>query len=470
VPTPTTLVPPSGHRETSSDVSSWLAGGWVELVTVTACRAYVILVAALAVIAFAPVLFGWTGSVVQSGSMEPRISPGDVVLTTPLPAGAPIPVGHVITFHANHELVVHRIVSVTADNTLVTRGDANPQVDPWHATRKDITGQARLLVPYIGLPGFWLGHGNFLSVGGWAAGTLAAALIATRRATTSTSDGEDGPDGDEGDSIAPRNGVSAVQSGRAGSRVTLFVAAGAVLVLGFGTPTAAFAETAAFSGVTRASASWTAQAYSPITVGSMAGYAGIANTGIIDGSFLFHFSTAHGSLATTPGTTINGISTGGTTDRNNTAAIRAMAAATTARTALNQRPATATLPAALTGTVTGGVYASSTGAFTIPSTLTLDAKGDPTARFIFRTSTTLSMADKARVTLTNGAQASNVWWIVGTTANLGTNTSLTSPDTTAVGNYLVNGAATLRGITLNGRAVSYTSGITVYATTITPPN
>jgi signal peptidase I len=441
----------------------------VELVTVTLSRTYVILVGALAVIAFAPALFGWTGSVVQSGSMEPRISPGDVVLTTPLPADAPLPVGHVITFHANHELVVHRIVSVTADNTLVTRGDANPQVDPWQATRKDITGQARLLVPYIGLPGFWLGHGDFLAVGGWTAITIIAALLATRRISGNTTGGT-GPDGDKSDDSGRKDATPTAQGRRPGTRVTMFAAAATVLVLGFGVPGPAFAETAAFSGVTRASASWTAQAYSPITVGSMAGYAGIANTGITDGSFLFHFSTAHGSLATTPGTTITGISTDGSTDRNNAAAVRAMAAATAARTALNQRPATATLPAALTGTVTGGVYASSTGAFAIPSTLTLDAKGDPTARFIFRTTTTLSMADKARITLTNGAQASNVWWIVGTTATLGTNTSLTSPDTTAVGNYLVNGAATLRGITLNGRAVSYTSGITVYATTITPPN
>jgi hypothetical protein len=145
-----------------------------------------------------------------------------------------------------------------------------------------------------------------------------------------------------------------------------------------------------------------------------------------------------------------------------------MAAATAARDAVSQRPVTQTISPTLSGTLTGGVYASSTGAFSVPGTLVLDARGDSSARFVFRTTSTLAMSEGAKIVLANGAKASNVWWIVGGTASLGTNSTIFSADTEAVGNYLVNGAATLRGITVTGRVVSFTDAITLYVATLSP--
>lgn len=454
-----------------------LRGGWVELLSCTAARAYLVFVAALAVIAFLPALFGWTGSVVQSGSMEPRISPGDVVLTTPLPKSSPLPIGRVITFDVDGELVVHRLVHVTDDNTLVTKGDANPDTDSWTVTRTNITGQGRLLVPYAGLPGFWLRHGNLSAFALWGALTLLAVVITVTTARNGRaddgSDDEDGDGGEGGDGGHPELRAPETTSPRERRHVVstrlprIIIGAVAVMVIGTAAPGVAYAQ-GFFTGQTRATASWTAKSYAPISVGSMAGYAAIGSTSVTDGSFLFHLSTAYGSVATSPGTTISNLTIAGTADRNNSAAARAMASAVAARTALNQRPTTQTLAPTLSGTLGGGVYASTTGSFTVPAgTLTLDAKGDSSARFVFHTST-LTMAEGARVVLANGAKASNVWWIVDSTAALGTNATVFGASTQPVGNYLVNGAASLRGCDLSGRVISFTQGVTLYASTVTP--
>jgi hypothetical protein len=78
------------------------------------------------------------------------------------------------------------------------------------------------------------------------------------------------------------------------------------------------------------------------------------------------------------------------------------------------------------------------------------------------------MAQRSRVVLVNGAQAANVYWIVGTSARLGT--SITShPDTLATGTYLVAGDIDLRGVVLAGRAVSFGGSVHLNGR-ITPAN
>jgi type VI secretion system secreted protein VgrG len=64
-------------------------------------------------------------------------------------------------------------------------------------------------------------------------------------------------------------------------------------------------------------------------------------------------------------------------------------------------------------TLTPGVYSSATG-FLISTMLTLDAQSNPNAVFIFQAGSGLT--DSASVTLINGAQASNVFWQVGSSA------------------------------------------------------
>jgi hypothetical protein len=106
----------------------------------------------------------------------------------------------------------------------------------------------------------------------------------------------------------------------------------------------------------------------------------------------------------------------------------------------------------------------------IGSTITLDAKGYPNAVFIFQADSTLITSTGSKILLANGAQAKNVWWMVGSAATLANNSQFK-------GTVLANGAA----ITVNtsavgfptvieGRLLSHAAAITVGAyTTITLP-
>jgi hypothetical protein len=52
-------------------------------------------------------------------------------------------------------------------------------------------------------------------------------------------------------------------------------------------------------------------------------------------------------------------------------------------------------------------------------TITLDAKGNPDAVFIFQTDAAITTGTNSNVVLTGGALAKNVWWIAGSAATLG---------------------------------------------------
>lgn len=83
----------------------------------------------------------------------------------------------------------------------------------------------------------------------------------------------------------------------------------------------------------------------------------------------------------------------------------------------------------------------------IPTSITLDAQGDPNAIFVFKAGSTLTLESGASVLLINGALANNVVWIVGSSAT-------TVATSTMTGNILANTSITLGGGTLNGRALA----------------
>ncbi len=82
---------------------------------------------------------------VKSGSMEPVLHVGDVILMEPADPHD-IQVGDVIIFYkpGTNQLIVHRVVRKTQQG-LYTRGDANPGIDPWSP------------VPYDAVVGKWTG-------------------------------------------------------------------------------------------------------------------------------------------------------------------------------------------------------------------------------------------------------------------------------------------------------------------------
>jgi hypothetical protein len=113
-------------------------------------------------------------------------------------------------------------------------------------------------------------------------------------------------------------------------------------------------------------------------------------------------------------------------------------------------------------TVMAGVFNTPT-SFAITGTLTLNGGGDPDAVFIFQAGSTLITADNSTVMLTNGAQACNVFWQVGSSATLGVNS-------TFVGTILALTSITANtGAEVQGRLLARNGAVTLDSNEITRP-
>jgi hypothetical protein len=201
----------------------------------------------------------------------------------------------------------------------------------------------------------------------------------------------------------------------------------------------------------------------PVSLGTAANYAVLAASTVTNTGA----TTITGNLGLSPGTSVTGFPPGqvkGSIDVANSAALQAQNDLTAAYNAAAASPVTATIPVELGGsTETPGVYASPAGTFGITGTLTLDAQGDPNAIFIFKAASTLITASASNVDLVNGAQASNVFWVVGSSATLGTYSILQ-------GNVLAQASITVTtGVTLEGRALARSAAVTLDTDTITRP-
>ena len=113
-------------------------------------------------------------------------------------------------------------------------------------------------------------------------------------------------------------------------------------------------------------------------------------------------------------------------------------------------------------TLQAGVYSiSAATTANLIGTLTLDGQGDPNAVFIIQASSTLVTASDSSVVLINGAQACHVFWVVDSSATLGT-------DTDFMGNILAYASIGLAtGATLDGRALAENAAVTLDHNTIT---
>jgi uncharacterized repeat protein (TIGR01451 family) len=151
----------------------------------------------------------------------------------------------------------------------------------------------------------------------------------------------------------------------------------------------------------------------------------------------------------------------GTTHFADAVALQAQIDLTTAYNNLTGRPCDTVITADLGGTTLfPGVYcAASTMGLT--GTLTLDAQGDPNAEFIFQMGSTLTTGSASLVQMINGGQSCNVYWQVGSSATLGTGTSL-------VGSILAQASITLTtGASVSGRLLARTGAVTLDGSSVT---
>jgi signal peptidase len=110
-----------------------------------------ILIAIIAGLVFVHFSPDYNMYIVRSGSMQPVINTGDAVVIGPTdgPFGNGLQEGSIVTYRQGSELITHRVLSIEGD-TLVTKGDAVEDPDPWTVTRQSVGGIYLFRVPYIG--------------------------------------------------------------------------------------------------------------------------------------------------------------------------------------------------------------------------------------------------------------------------------------------------------------------------------
>jgi hypothetical protein len=158
----------------------------------------------------------------------------------------------------------------------------------------------------------------------------------------------------------------------------------------------------------------------PIVMGLARTYGAIAATTLTSAGA----TLITGDCGTCPGTTITGFPPGtctGIKSAGGTAACNAEAACLSAYN--NARAVTPTIALSvpdLGGLTLGpGAYTFPTSAVTLTGTLTLNGELNPFGQFIFLIATTFGAMGASQVKLINGAQAGNVYFIVGSSATVG---------------------------------------------------
>jgi len=201
-----------------------------------------------------------------------------------------------------------------------------------------------------------------------------------------------------------------------------------------------------------------------VALGSAASFAVLAGSTVTNTGA----TTVTGDLGVSPGTAVTGFPPGTVVGTIHAADPTAAGAIANLTIAFNDAAGRTLCPITVAGnlgglTLTPGLYKSTSGLEISSGDLTLDAQGNANAIFIFQMASTLNTAAGLHVILAGGAKASNVFWQVGTSASLGTNS-------TFIGTIMADQSVSLNnGATLNGRALARIGAVTLDTNTVTKP-
>ena len=192
----------------------------------------------------------------------------------------------------------------------------------------------------------------------------------------------------------------------------------------------------------------------------------IGNFSVLAGSAVTNTGSTvvSGDVGVSPGTSVTGFPpgvVGGTIHIADGAAALAQATLTAGYIDAAGRSGGTAVAGDLVGrTLTTGIY-TSTSSLANSGDVTLDAQGNSDAVFIFQISSTLTTGSGSHIVLANGAKACNVFWQVGSSATLGTNSVFK-------GNILALTSITITtGVNLEGRALARNGAVTLDTDVIT---
>lgn len=108
----------------------------------------------IVVIAFLllPHFGGWRFEAILTGSMEPTLPVGGVVIIKPVDTST-IDRDDIITYRLGKSLITHRVIGVIVqsdENLFVTKGDANEDIDRSQIPESSVVGKAIASIPYFG--------------------------------------------------------------------------------------------------------------------------------------------------------------------------------------------------------------------------------------------------------------------------------------------------------------------------------
>jgi len=100
-------------------------------------------------------LLGFRGLAIVSNSMNPTINRGDLVFIDIY--NHEIIKGDIIAFTYGDKIIVHRVYRIDEETfTILTKGDANQNIDPWIVTDENYVGKYVFSIPLLGYPSIFL--------------------------------------------------------------------------------------------------------------------------------------------------------------------------------------------------------------------------------------------------------------------------------------------------------------------------